>query len=123
LTRVTKVIGYPKLKKLILDRNPITEIEPAAFRDCSDLESLSINNIQLPNYAGDLKFLRACPNLEELRMSACFTEKDLADLSGFPDLFKMRRFVMRDVGLIHTTDLHFKMPLLESLDLQGNRIF
>ena len=30
---------------------------------------------------------------------------------------------MRNVGLIRTTDLHFKMPLLESLDLQDNRIY
>ena len=56
-------------------------------------------------------------------MNQCFTGKDLADLSAFPDLFKMRKFEMRDVGLIRTTDLHFKMPLLENLDLQDNRIY
>ena len=56
-------------------------------------------------------------------MSSCFTGSDLQDVSAFPDLFKMRRFEMRNVGLIRTTDLHFKMPLLESLDLQDNRIY
>mmetsp|Transcript_8252 Transcript_8252/g.11433 ORF Transcript_8252/g.11433 Transcript_8252/m.11433 type:complete len:88 (-) Transcript_8252:2269-2532(-) len=56
-------------------------------------------------------------------MNSCFTERDLADVSAFPDMFKMRRFRMRDVGLIHTTDLHFKMPVLEYLDLQDNKIF
>lgn len=38
-------------------------------------------------------------------------------------MFQMRKFIMRDVGLIRTTDLHFKMPLLELLDLQDNRIY
>ena len=56
-------------------------------------------------------------------MNQSFVERDLADVSGFPDLFKIRKFYMRDVGLIRTTDLHFKMPLLEVLDLQDNRIF
>ena len=56
-------------------------------------------------------------------MSSCFVDKDLKDVSAFPDLFQMTKFVMRDVGLIRTTDLHFKMPLLEILDLQDNRIY
>lgn len=30
---------------------------------------------------------------------------------------------MRGVGLIKTTELHFKMPILEILDLQDNKIF
>ena len=30
---------------------------------------------------------------------------------------------MRDVGLIRTTELYFKMPVLEVLDLQDNKIF
>lgn len=50
-------------------------------------------------------------------MNSCFTERDFADVSSMPDLFNMKRFFMRDVGLIRTTDLHFKMPLLECLDL------
>jgi len=56
-------------------------------------------------------------------MSSCFVDKDLKDVSAFPDLFQMTKFVMRDVGLIRTTDLHFKMPLLEILGLQDNRIY
>ena len=56
-------------------------------------------------------------------MNACFVEKDLADVSAFPDLYNMKKFSMRDVGLIRTTDLHFKMPVLEYLDLQDNRIY
>ena len=77
----------------------------------------------MPNYTGDIKFLNRCPNLIELRMSSCFVDRDLADVSAFPDMFQMRKFIMRDVGLIRTTDLHFKMPLLELLDLQDNRIY
>ena len=117
ITSLNKIIGYPKLHGVSLDNNPISEIAPAAFRDCPDLEKLSINSIKLPNYSGDLKFLNNCANLLELRMSACFTDADLADVSAFPDMFQMKRFIMRDVGLIRTTDLHFKMPLLEILDL------
>lgn len=56
-------------------------------------------------------------------MSSCFVERDFKDVSPFPDMFQMRKFEMRDVGLIRTTDLHFKMPLLELLDLQDNRIY
>lgn len=56
-------------------------------------------------------------------MNSCFVDRDLADLSAFPDMFQMKRFSMRDVGLIRTTDLHFKMPLLEILDFQDNRIY
>lgn len=56
-------------------------------------------------------------------MNSCFVQSDLADVSAFPDLFNMKRFTMRDVGLIRTTDLHFKMPVLEALDLQDNRVF
>ena len=56
-------------------------------------------------------------------MDSCFVDKDLADLSAFPDLFNMKKFHMRDVGLIRTTDLHFKMPVLEILDLQDNRVY
>ena len=44
-------------------------------------------------------------------------------MSALPDLFKLRRLMMRGVGLIKTTDLHFKMPVLEILDLQDNKIF
>lgn len=50
-------------------------------------------------------------------MSSCFVDRDLKDVSAFPDMFQMKTFIMRDVGLIRTTDLHFKMPLLEILDL------
>jgi len=117
ITHLGKLIGYPKLQGVSLDGNPITEIAPAAFRDCPDLEKLSIQNIKLPNYTGDLKFLNNCASLLELEMSSCFTDSDLADVSAFPDMFQVKRFVMRDVGLIRTTDLHFKMPLLEILDL------
>ena len=116
-------MGFPRVKEVIIDDNPITNIEGSAFRDCPDLKSLSLNNIKLPNYNGDLRFLRLCTNLERLAMSGCFTEKDLADISAFPDLFNMKRFVMRGVGLIRTNDLHFKMPVLEVLDLQDNRLF
>ena len=50
-------------------------------------------------------------------MNGCFVDRDLADVSAFPDLYNMKSFNMRDVGLIRTTDLHFKMPILERLDL------
>ncbi len=56
-------------------------------------------------------------------MNSCFTQSDFGDLKAIPDMFKMKRFYMRSVGLIRTTDLHFKMPLLEVLDLQGNRVY
>ena len=117
IRHVVRLIGYPQIKFVTLDRNPIEAIEPATFRDCQALVSLSICNIKLPNYTDDLKFLRACPKLEDLRMNSCFVQNDLADVSAFPDLFNMKRFTMRDVGLIRTTDLHFKMPVLEVLDL------
>ena len=117
IRHVVRLIGYPQIKTIILDKNPIEAIEPGTFRDSQNLKSLSICKIKLPNYTDDLKFLRACPKLEELRMSSCFVQSDLADVSAFPDLFNMKRFTMRDVGLIRTTDLHFKMPVLEVLDL------
>ena len=123
ITHLKKLIGYPKLQVVSLGQNPISAIEPSAFRDCPDLEKLSISDIKLPNYTGDLKFLNHCTNLLELEMSSCFTDRDLKDLKAFPDMFQMKRFVMRDVGLIRTTDLHFKMPLLEILDLQDNRVY
>ena len=50
-------------------------------------------------------------------MNGCFTESDFTDTSSFPDLFNMKRLVMRGVGLIRLYDLHFKMPVLEILDL------
>lgn len=118
-----KLMGFPRLKELNLDYNPITNIEGSALRDCSDLTSLSINHIKLPNYHGDLRFLRQGTKLENLSMTGCFTENDLADFATFPDLFNMKRFIMRSVGLIRTKDLHFKMPVLETLDLQDNRVF
>ena len=123
ITHVGRLIGYPKVQSVALDNNAITEIEGAAFHDCPDLQKLSISNIKLPNYTGDLKFLHRCPNLLELRMNSCFVDRDLKDVSAFPDMFQMRKFTMRDVGLIRTTDLHFKMPLLEVLDLQDNRVY
>ena len=60
ITRVGRLIGYPKIQALTLDKNPIEEIAPAAFRDCPDLGRLSVAEIQLPNYQGDLKFLNHC---------------------------------------------------------------
>ena len=117
IRHVIRLIGYPQVKVVILDKNPIEAIEPGTFRDSQALKSLSICKIKLPNYTDDLKFLRACPKLEDLTMNSCFVQNDLADVSGFPDLFNMKRFEMRDVGLIRTTDLHFKMPVLEVLDL------
>ena len=56
-------------------------------------------------------------------MNSCFVLKDCTDLSAFPDFFNMRKFTFRDNGLVHTTDLHFKMPVLEILDLQDNRVY
>ena len=123
IRHVVKLIGYPQVKVVRLDKNPIEAIEPGTFRDCTALKTLSICHIKLPNYTDDLKFLRACPKLEQLRMNSCFVQKDLADVSAFPDLFNMKNFSMRDVGLIRTTDLHFKMPVLEILDLQDNRVY
>ena len=63
ITVVSKLIGYPKVQSITLDKNPITAIEQSAFRDCPDLEKISINEIKLPNYTGDLKFLNHCANL------------------------------------------------------------
>lgn len=63
ITRVTKLTGYPNIEKVIFDKNPIFEIEPTAFKECTDLKYLHLAKIQLPNYAGDLKFLRYSPNL------------------------------------------------------------
>ena len=63
ITAVTKLTGYPNVEKVILDRNPLSEIEPTAFKGCTELKSLYLNRIQLPNYTGDLKFLRYSPNL------------------------------------------------------------
>lgn len=58
ITKVSKMIGYPKVQQIILDNNAIESIEFGAFRDCTRLEKLSLNHIKLPNYQGDLKFLR-----------------------------------------------------------------
>ena len=52
-----------------------------------------------------------------------FTQEDFKDVSAIADLPLLQKFFMRGVGLIHTTDLHFKMPSLEILDLQDNRIY
>ena len=56
-------------------------------------------------------------------MDECFVDEDFKDVSTIPNLFNLRKFSMRKVGLIHTTDLHFKMPVLEVLDLQDNKVY
>ena len=38
----SKLIGFPKVKTVVLDENPLTSIEVNAFRDCPDLTTLSI---------------------------------------------------------------------------------
>ena len=58
IERFTKLMGYPGLLNLSLDKNPISEIEPNAFNACPDLKILSLNHIKLQNYKGDLRFLR-----------------------------------------------------------------
>ena len=63
---VGKLFGFPYIKDIVLNRNPITSIESIAFSACPELTSLSLNDIKLPNYQGDLKFLRQCQNLEQL---------------------------------------------------------
>ena len=123
ISTLGKLFGFPYVRDVILDRNPITKIESIAFSACPELVNLSMNSIKLPNYHGDLRFLRQCQNLEKLSMNYCFTDSDFKDVSSLPDLFKLRNFSMRGVGLIKTTDLHFKMPILEILDLQDNKIF
>lgn len=123
ISTLGKLFGFPYLKDIILDRNPITKIESIAFSACPELVNLSLNSIKLPNYHGDLRFLRQCQNLDKLSMNYCFTESDFKDVSSLPDLFKLRSFSMRGVGLIKTIELHFKMPILEILDLQDNKIF
>jgi len=50
-------------------------------------------------------------------MNSCFIDKDFKDCSALPDLPKMRKLFMRDVGLIYTANMHIKMPNLEVLDL------
>jgi len=50
-------------------------------------------------------------------MSNCFIEKDFTAIVDLPELHSVERFVMRDVGLIHLTDIDSKMPMLEALDL------
>ena len=61
---VGKLTGYPNIKTLRLNRNPITEIDARAFQDCKSLKDLDISRIELPNYQGDLRFLRFCTELE-----------------------------------------------------------
>ena len=60
---------------------------------------------------------------KELRLDGCFTERDFSDCSALPELFALQKFSMRDVGLIYAATLHTKMPNLEVLDLQDNRIY
>lgn len=73
ITDLKKLMGFPKLIEITLDHNPIKSIDGSAFSSCPDLKLLSISYIKLPNYQGDLRFLRLCPNLETLRMNSCFT--------------------------------------------------
>lgn len=37
ITHVSRLIGYPKIKSVSFDNNPITKIEASAFHDCPDL--------------------------------------------------------------------------------------
>mmetsp|Transcript_10784 Transcript_10784/g.13517 ORF Transcript_10784/g.13517 Transcript_10784/m.13517 type:complete len:184 (+) Transcript_10784:217-768(+) len=50
ITQLTKVFGYPQVKEMNLDRNPITSIDGVAFSACPELKNLSIDQIKLPNY-------------------------------------------------------------------------
>ena len=84
---------------------------------------LDISNIKLRNYRGDLNFLKGRQNLQTLKLSNCFIEKDFTAIADLPDLHSVERFVMRDVGLIHLTDIDQKMPMLEALDLMDNKIY
>ena len=111
------MVGYPAIQTIILDSNPIYEIKASCFCDCKELRKLSIAKIELPNYTNDLRFLRFCPNLIDLIMNECFTQPDFKDVSAIADLPNLQKFFMRGVGLIHTTDLPFKMPSLEILDV------
>ena len=84
---------------------------------------LDVSNIKLRNYRGDLNFLKGRQNLQTLKLSNCFVEKDFTAISDLPDLQSVERFVMRSVGIIHITDIDQKMPMLEALDLQDNKIY
>lgn len=76
-----------------------------------------MNRVQLPNYKGDLKFLRRTPHLQDLRLDSAFPDRDFTDINEIPDLPELESLTIRNVGLISLTDLHFKFPALEHLDL------
>ena len=78
---------------------------------------LNVSDIKLRNYRGDLNFLKGRQNLTTLKISNCFVEKDFTDISDLPEMTSLERLVMRDVGLIHITDIDKKLPLLEALDV------
>ena len=50
-------------------------------------------------------------------MSNCFVQKDFTEISALPEIVSLERLVIRDVGLIHITDIEKKLPLLEALDV------
>ena len=78
---------------------------------------LDVSNIKLKNYKGDLNFLKGRQNLSTLKISNCFVDKDFTEISALPEIVSLERLVMRDVGLIHITDIDKKLPLLEALDV------
>ena len=117
------IYGYPKVQDISLKGNPLYRIVHNAFRECVDLQTLDIENIKLRNVRGDINFLKGRNNLTTLKMSNCFVDKDFHDINIIPELQNLERLVIREVGLLHLTDISFKFPMIEVLDLQDNKIF
>lgn len=89
----------------------------------TEMENLQLCGIKLPNYRGDLTFLKRLGALTDLNMSECFSQADFHSISNFPEIETLTKFEFRNVGLISLTQLHAKFPNLEVLDVSENKIF
>ena len=103
--------------------NPLVSIIQNAFKECVELQTLDISDIRLRNYRGDLNFLKNRTSLTTLKMSNAFVEQGFQEISAIPDLINLERLVIREVGLLHLTDISVKFPMIEALDLQDNKIY
>lgn len=56
-------------------------------------------------------------------MSNCFAQPDFKDIADFPEVFQLERFTLGSVGLLTIKGINERMPLLESLELNENKIY
>ncbi|NLE57068.1 MAG: hypothetical protein GX616_01815 [Planctomycetes bacterium] len=110
------VMRLTGLRRLSLDGVDLTDKDRDQLAELKNLE-------QLPFFSIDLTRMAPFRNLRTIHQLSNPTDEDLARLVGFPLLEKLRitgglGWTLTDAGLAHLA----KLPHLQSLSLQGERI-